>query len=1102
MARTESRTYRLAKAALLAVLVALTPVPATVCAQQPPAAKAPNPIEALGIQAETAFAAKKYKEAIGYYAELEKQFSSKLAPKENAALLFRKATCQFLLKDWSAAQESLQTFLTKYPQGTEDFYDKNNNMRGVARLSLIEIYANQSKWDDALRDLETLRRPSPEIRAEDRVLAYVLTAKVLEEKAKGLSDAELKVALTQAMGLLQQVIADGIGTPERREGANKLVEIYTKLGMSKEAEQLRADIEAKGLGTPSEIVRANVQRLEIGDSRFQAAESTSEPKAREELYKQALSNYQGTLRRATLARNIIKAVELKQLEVDNLNRNFPKPDANAQARIDKAKEEVEAFKKIQAEFDANKDYDAVISYRIGLCLLELQRPWEAFIAFRDIFDNNPGFEKVSGAYFYYIEALRRIRDFEKAQATSREFLEKFPGSPEAGPIAVGLGDISIEQEEYTKAIEQFKWAKANVKDLPAEAREEIDFGIIRCYFANVDWASARAALDEFIQKYPKSPVRESALYMRGLTWFFVGKYKETRDSLNQYEADFKNGQYLPDVRYRQGIVALNVEGPDAALELARKWLATYGADKSEQVVAQLPEVHTLIGDAYTKKADLKAREAADLDYKVRVTGEPSAKAALMAEKKRAEDAKESFTTQSIEAYITAARCAKSNRQALDFVIGELAKLLPGRGEYKRMRDLYQELYDWDHNDPKALGYLYEVIKATEKLGDKPEFAERSERMQRQYGKLLDAARQSIDALERAGKFNTPELAAAKAERQKLSDALAKELAAIETERQASVAAARKEALDILSKVIAETLNDRKQEGSERLITFLAEKLARRVKKVRPGATPDPAAYNLKQAEADLDAVLQLKDGSTLIAQARAYYGKATLALLARDPARAEMLWRKIADLFKAEELSPAILGTVGDFLASKGDPKAEAYFTYLTEHARSSDYADFGFAGLADIRLGQGKAREALEICDEAISNNITMSKEKDLRFCRGRALLELGRFDDAKKEFKTIAETKEWRGETTAGCLYHLGLAEERQGNIKEAVVLYQRCIVAWKKYERWTAKAYLRSGILLGEKLGQKDAARQTFQEMLTKDRIKDTPEAQEARRRLSSI
>ncbi len=239
MARTESRTYRLAKAALLAVLVALTPAPSAVRAQQPPAAQAENPIERLFNQGEIALAAKKYKEALGHFTELEKQ-AANFGDAQKATILFRKATCQFLLKDWANAEASLKTFLSTYPKGTEELLDKNNNMRGVVRLSLIEVYANQSKWDDALKDLESLRKPSPEIRGEDRVLAYVLTAKVLEEKAKGQSEADVKIALNQGVALLQQVIADGIGTPERREGANKLVEIYTKLGMVKEAELLRA----------------------------------------------------------------------------------------------------------------------------------------------------------------------------------------------------------------------------------------------------------------------------------------------------------------------------------------------------------------------------------------------------------------------------------------------------------------------------------------------------------------------------------------------------------------------------------------------------------------------------------------------------------------------------------------------------------------------------------------------------------------------------------------------------------------------------------------------------------------------------------------------
>ena len=41
--------------------------------------------------------------------------------------------------------------------------------------------------------------------------------------------------------------------------------------------------------------------------------------------------------------------------------------------------------------------------------------------------------------------------------------------------------------------------------------------------------------------------------------------------------------------------------------------------------------------------------------------------------------------------------------------------------HKRMRDLFKEIFDWDHNDPKAMTYLYEVIRSTERMGDMPEF---------------------------------------------------------------------------------------------------------------------------------------------------------------------------------------------------------------------------------------------------------------------------------------------------------------------------------------------------------------------------------------------
>ena len=144
-----------------------------------------------------------------------------------------------------------------------------------------------------------------------------------------------------------------------------------------------------------------------------------------------------------------------------------------------------------------------------------------------------------------------------------------------------------------------------------------------------------------------------------------------------------------------------------------------------------------------------------------------------------------------------------------------------------------------------------------------------------------------------------------------------------------------------------------------------------------------------------------KDPENLAALRRSVYDLATegaakggaLEGFLRNNEKAETYFQKISANYKAEELSPTILAIVGDYLLNKGDTaKAEGYFTYIMEHHRSSEYAHFGFSGLADIRLRQSKAADALILCNEAIDNNITMSKEKEIRFTRARAWVETDR--------------------------------------------------------------------------------------------------------------
>ncbi|MEY3583867.1 MAG: hypothetical protein RJA48_950, partial [Verrucomicrobiota bacterium] len=725
-------------------------------------------------------------------------------------------------------------------------------------------------------------------------------------------------------------------------------------------------------------------------------------------------------------------------------------------------------------------------------------------AFLDIFENSPEFSRIAGAYYYHIVALRRIGRNNEAQAKCKEFIQKFPKDEMVSSIALILGDISQEREEFPEAIEHYKWVLANVTNLSPEIAEEIDFRIAACLFSQVDWAPAQKAFEAFLKKYERSSVRQQVLYMSALCSFFQGKYKETKVDFDKYESEYPKGQFIPDVRYRQAIVKFGVNPPDIAgtIKLCEDWLKDYAKDRSDEVIAQTPEVHTLIGDAHIRLADEldKKVKAADIDLRLNLKTPDRAKFAAIKEKLEAE--KEAATAKAIDAYEAAAKSARTNPQALEFVLGELRKLLPGRGEHKRMRDLFKEIFDWNHNDPKAMTYLYEVIRSTERMGDMPEFAAESEKVRKNFSTQLADARKAVDTLERKQGITQPEIDVAKASVRKLSTELEAELAKVEAKRQTSIAEQKKRALKILSDAVSESINDRTQEGTEKLIVFLAEKIARKVKRVKPGAKPEPGAYTSADAEKEMVKLLRLEDHrNSLVAQARGFFALGELAIFTREPEKTAANFAKIAANYKAEELNPTILGLVGDSLLAKGDhKKASDYFGYILEHSRSSEYADYGFSGLAEIAFANKKYAEALSLCNEAIDNNILMSKELDLRFTRARALAELSKYKEAKEEFEEIAKTKEWRGEKTAASLYWLGLMAERQATdekgYNEAIAYYRRCFMTWKKYEVWAAKSYFASAKLFATKLNQKDAAKTLLKEMLEKDRIKDTREAQEAK------
>ena len=316
-----------------------------------------------------------------------------------------------------------------------------------------------------------------------------------------------------------------------------------------------------------------------------------------------------------------------------------------------------------------------------------------------------------------------------------------------------------------------------------------------------------------------------------------------------------------------------------------------------------------------------------------------------------------------------------------------------------------------------------------------------------------------------------------------------------------------EAKRFLAETLKRSIDDRSRDSAEQIL----DQLVLLCVKTTPAGSPTTVAASSPASEpasapdpgAELDALLgaSLADGSPT-AQARVLYAKAQLARLRHEPAEAERDLLAISARFKPAALSPTILGLVGDALASTGKPNeaASCYQTLLDDFPKDPN-VDFAYAGLGEIALQRKQFDEALGYFGDGIRQGAANGKLKDLTVGQAKTLLALNRLKEARKLFEQAAGTHEWRGETTAYCVYSLGQIEAKQGHWAEANAYFQRVYVAYQRFLPWVAKAYLGSADSL-EKLGKKQGAIRTYQEMLRNAKLADFAEAGEARQRLHAL
>lgn len=313
-----------------------------------------------------------------------------------------------------------------------------------------------------------------------------------------------------------------------------------------------------------------------------------------------------------------------------------------------------------------------------------------------------------------------------------------------------------------------------------------------------------------------------------------------------------------------------------------------------------------------------------------------------------------------------------------------------------------------------------------------------------------------------------------------------------------------EAIDRVGEIARRYVTDPSRDAVERLLVELAGMSARPPR--APRGQPRPEAPSEEELFQRIDRLLLTGDARrSPTAQARALFTKAEIASIRKNDRLVGELLDRIAAQHTPDTLPPGILGKVGDHLLAKNELElAKSFYSQIVSTHGRTIFADFGYTGLGEIALRENDPQIALQHFNNAIDLAGARFKLREATLGQAKALLALNRLDDARKMFEDVASNRAWRGEATAESIFSLGEIHMRRGtndDIALAQAHFQRVYISYRRFIPWVAKAYLRSTDAF-EQLGQTQEAVNTLREMLRDDRLRDLPEYNQARTRLSAL
>ncbi|WP_295179375.1 tetratricopeptide repeat protein [uncultured Christiangramia sp.] len=232
--------------------------------------------------------------------------------------------------------------------------------------------------------------------------------------------------------------------------------------------------------------------------------------------------------------------------------------------------------KAESEYNINRMDDAILGYREFKGMSAAKNTPE----YEDL-DYNIGY-----AYFNkndYTQAVNYFKSF--ASSASAEGAKK-------NDALLRLGDTYYVTSQYWPAMEAYQKAIDNgVSNADYAAfQKSISYGFVNRIDTKLE------ELNGFINRYPRSPYRDDAMYELGNTYVAANNTDQAIQSYNRLIRDVPESALVPKAMLRQGLIYYNNNDGNKALERLRKVVAEFpNTPEAKQAVSTARNVYVDLG---------------------------------------------------------------------------------------------------------------------------------------------------------------------------------------------------------------------------------------------------------------------------------------------------------------------------------------------------------------------------------------------------------------------------------------------------------------------------------------------------------------------------